>query len=366
MKRNRLFYTFIIILIGFSIFDILEPVRNFSELENRKLKTRVEFDINELLDESFKDDYEKYINDQIAFRDTFINIKSISESALGKVENNNIIYGKDGYLFEKYSSVDKHRQNVNINSINKFIENTDANVHVMIAPNSYGIYKEKLPIYAPIVDMEEEITSIYNEIKGANKINLLDIMKDNKEQYIYYKTDHHWTTYGAYLAYKEFMHSLYKKPVNISQLKEKKVDNFYGTYFNKSKRFNTRGDTISYYEFSNIEMKIGDKTYTNLYDYSKFKSRDKYSAFLYDNNPLTIIKNKDLKNGEKLLVIKDSFANSLIPFLTQNFEEIHVIDLRAFSDSVSKYIENNKIKDTLILYNFINFNKDSNIIKIKY
>lgn len=365
MRKNKLLYSFIVFIVLFLLIDILEPINKFSEFENRKLKNSINFNINKVFSARFKENYEKYINDQVAFRDFFISLKSYSESAILKVENNGIIYGSDGYLFEKYNYIDRNRQDNNIKAINEFIRNTKANVSVIIAPNSYGIYNEKLPLESPVINMEEELKKIYSKVNGSNNINIFDTMIKNKKDYIYYKTDHHFTTYGAYLTYKDFIHSINKIAVNNSQLEAKYVHNFLGTYFSKSKKINIDEDTICYYEIPNIEMTINDKKYNTLYDYNKFNERDKYSGFIYGNNPLTVIKNKEIKNREKILIIKDSYANSMIPFLTQNFEEVHVIDLRSYSNSVLEYINYNKINEVLILYNFINFNRDANIIKIK-
>ena len=136
----------------------------------------------------------------------------------------------------------------------------------------------------------------------------------------------------------------------------------------QSRTLNLR-DIIDEYKsrVDNLTIEIvRDKIYDSIYDYSKKILRDKYSLFLYGNNPLTIIKNKDIKNNKKILVIKDSFGNSLVPFLTQNYEEIHVIDLRHFSSRLSSYLEENDFENILIIYNFINLATDNNVLRLKY
>lgn len=365
MKKNPLLYIFFIILFSVSILDIIIPDKKFSELENRNLKTKVTFTLKSFIDGSFSKKYEEYINDQFVGRDYWINLKSRSEYALGKLENNNIIYGNDGYLFEKFTSLDENRLRVNEEAINTFLKNTNENVSLMIVPNSYEIYEEKLPKGAPLVNQEEIINKLYDRTINSNNINLFDIMSSNKDKYIYYKTDHHWTTYGAYLAYCEFIKSVGEIPVELGDIKEIEVEGFYGTYFSKAKPFNVEADILSYYDFENITMEIDGIEYSGLYDYSQKDLRDKYSLFLRGNNSLTIIKNKENLNGKKLLVFKDSYANSLIPFLTANYEEIHVIDLRSFMIKISDYIEVNDFDDILIIYNFINLTRDANILKIK-
>ncbi|MBM6838716.1 hypothetical protein H9X77_10885, partial [Clostridium saudiense] len=199
------------------------------------------------------------------------------------------------------------------------------NVSLMIAPNSYEIYKELVPKAAPLVPQEENIEYIYENIVDTNNIKFLEIMKENKDKYIYYRTDHHWTAYGAYLAYKEFVKSIGEIPIELEEEDFTKIDDFYGTYFSKTKPFNVEPDIFSYLDLNGVTMNIMGEEYDSIYDYSQLELRDKYALFLNGNNALTVIRNSNLKNGKKIAVIKDSYANSLVPYLTQNFEEIHVI-----------------------------------------
>lgn len=365
MKKNPLLYMFFIILFSLSIIDVIVPNKKFSETENRKLRTKPTMTISGVLDNSFSKKYDEYVNDQFVGRDYWINLKSRSEYMLKKLENNNVIYGDNGYMFEKFIELDENRIRVNEESIKTFVNNVNQKVWLMIVPNSYEIYKENIPSGAPLINQEIYINEIYNNITNSNNINIIETMKNNKDKYIYYKTDHHWTTYGAYLAYCDFVKSIGETPVNIKELKENKIDCFYGTYYSKAKPFNAEVDKLSFYDFENISLSVDGKEFENLYDYSKVDVRDKYSIFLRGNNPLTIIKNNQNINGKKLLVFKDSYANSLIPFLTANYEEIHVVDLRSFNYKVSDYTEENKFDDILILYNFISFSRDADILKIK-
>lgn len=369
MKKNPLFYSFIILMFLLTFFDLASPEKSFSELENRRLATKVKFTIEGLIDGTFTRKYEEYTNDQFIGRDMWIDLKSRSEYVLGKIENNDIIYGKDNYLFDKFDVLDEKRLSNNINALNIFMKNakaTGSDVSVMIVPSSYEVYKEKLPDGAPLINQQEEIQKIYNELESGRTIDILNSLKSNKDQELYYKTDHHWNIKGAYLAYEKYIEATGEVPINLSELKENNIENFYGTFFSKAKPFNGEPDVLTYYDIPDIEMSIGAEKYDSLYDFSYLKARDKYSIYLRGNNPLTIIKNNSLNNGKKLLVIKDSFANSMVPFLTQNYEEIQIVDLRAFMPKLSDYVKEEKFDDILVLYNFMNFAKDSNLIKFKF
>lgn len=364
MRKNSLLYSFIILLGIFTILDIVNDDKYISTMENRKLTLKPGFSIKSFIKGDITLRYEKYIDDQIIFRDSWISIKSRIEYALGKRENNKIVFGKGGYLFEKFDKVDSYRVKKNTEAIKFFIEKINIPVSVILAPNSYEVYKKKLPKGIELIDQNKAINEIYNELDYSNNIYLLDEYKRRNEEYLYYRTDHHWTSYGAYIAYKTYINSISETPVDINKLEEKKVENFYGSYFSKSKAYSAVKDTISYYDFPNIEMYIDNTLYYSMYDYEKISGLDKYGLFLRGNSALTVIKNTRLKNNKKIMVIKDSFANSFVPFLTQNYEEIHIVDMRTFSLDIYEYIKDNMFNDILILYNLISFMKDNNINKL--
>lgn len=366
MKKHPLIFMFFLVLFSLSFIDITIKDREFSSLENRVLSKKPEATLESLFSGTFMEKYEKYINDQFLLRDNFISLKSRFEYIQGKTENNGILLGNNDRLFEKITKIDEERVNINIDAINVFAKDKDIRVSFLLAPNSSEVYKEDMPYGSYTINQEDGIESIYERIKYINNINVLEDLRNKREEYIYYHTDHHWTSYGAYLAYKKLCKTLDLQPVDLNSLEKNEVSNFYGAYFSKAKNFNAKEDTLTYYTFNNIDMEIGDKIYNSLYDIDKALERDKYSLFLNGNNSLTIIKNKGLDNNKKLLVIKDSYANSLIPFLTENYEEIHVIDLRSFSKSLNEYIEEDNFCDILVLYNYNTFIRDTSLVKIKY
>ncbi|MGL4873369.1 MAG: DHHW family protein [Clostridium sp.] len=364
MKKNYLMYAFFIVIGSISILDIIKPMKNYSNLENRKLKQEVNFSYSSFISGEFSKNYNDYINDQFIFRDNFISLKALNERVLHKLENNGVLIGENGYLFLKYFELDNHRKEYNINSILQFAKKRKENITFMIAPNSYEIYKEEIKGNPPLVNQESEIKNIYKRMQEIETIDLVEIFKSNKNKLLYYKTDHHWNIDGAYLAYKKFIESKGRKPIDNRNLAIG-IDNFYGTFYSKAKPICNTGDIVSYIPIENVEMEISGVKYDSLYDLDALNGRDKYSVYLRGNHPYLKIKNKNITNRKKLLVIKDSFANSMIPFLINHYEEIHVVDLRLFNGSLQKTIQGIEFDETLILYNFENFCVDSNILKIK-
>lgn len=365
MKKHFLLYGFTIMVVSLTIFDMFGSMRDYSEMENRKLSKRPSFTIKGYVDGSFAKDYEEYVNDQFVGRDAWIDLKSRSEYVLGKIENNGIIYGRDNYLFDKFSSIDENRINKNKEALYKFIENNSDRSKVMLVPSSYQVYSELMPYASPVINQEERIEGIYSGLNQDNYVSVLDVMKNYSDEYIYYKTDHHWTTYGAYLAYLSYMESIDTEALATYD-EFMTVEDFLGTYYSKAKKFNAVPDFINVVKADGVTMQIESEVYDSLYNYSYFEKRDKYAAFLNGNNALTVIKNNELNNGKKLLVIKDSYGNSMVPFLTRDFEEIHVVDLRSFMKNINQYIEENNFDEILVLYSLVNFSQDTNIIKLKF
>lgn len=373
LKQYPLLVIFFVFIYGLTAIDLVTPSKSFSDLENRYLQTMPEFTVNSFVKNEYVPKYEKYINDQFVGRNKWIDIKSRAEFYLGKTENNGIVYGKDGYLFDKIQTINTKQLEKNIKSIQKFMETySDENIKFMLIPSSFEVLKDKVPTGLNLVNQEkiiDDIYSFYSENKNVENINLLETLSPHKDEYIYYMTDHHWTTLGAYYAYEELMKSMGKDYAFLEDLKLNDVKNFYGTYFSKAKKFNQKYDDINYFDPEIESMSIGDKTYDSLYEYEKFDERDKYAAFLYGNNDLTIIKNKsDKKEDEKsrILVIKDSFGNSFVPYLTESYDEIYVLDLRSNSVPVSQIMQQYEFDDILILYSLVNFTNDVNIIRATY
>lgn len=374
LKKYPTFFVFSILVILFTVIDIINSPNEFSELENRKLSQMPILSLKSYIDTSFSSDYEKYINDQFFLRDNWIDLKSRIEYLLGKRENNDIIFGKENYLFKKFTTFNDEMLENNLNSIITFTNNYNKEVDFFIIPNSYAVYDELTPRYLPLVDQLSLINSInsYLSLKSNDHINTINVAEKllkNKDDYIYYKTDHHWTSYGAYLAYLTYMDYLGLEIVDINNLEKITINNFLGTYYNRSKYFKADSDFITYYNILGLHIEIDGKEQLSLMDLDKFKGSDKYSAFLWGNNGLTKVINENIseeRKGSSILIFKDSYANSFIQFLSYNYEIIDIIDLRYFKESIRNFMKDKDYNEILIMYSFNNLSTDINIRRLKF
>ena len=176
---------------------------------------------------------------------------------------------------------------------------------------------------------------------------------------------------GAYYGYAKFCAEKGWEPVILDTIPKTEVKDFYGTYFSKSKLYNAVPDTITYHDIPEESITIDDKKVDGLYDLDKFQQRDKYAAFLWGNHGITVIQSgsnlqKEKGKTSRILIIKDSYGNCFSPFLTYQYDEVYIVDLRAIPIKISELLEKNKFDDILILYNFMNFSTDTNLAKLRY
>ena len=354
LKKYPLIIFFGIFLYIISIADLFSPQFEFSDLENRYLSKFPAFSLKTLINNEYTPKIEDFTEDHFIKRNSWISLKSISETLLGKGENNGIIYGEDGYLFTKTLNSDFTQRVKNAGALAAFIEtNPDFNIRLMIAPTAPSVMTDNVKDGSPVNNAAAVIGQVKELAGNENVIDVTEALKAHNDEYIYYRTDHHWTTLGAYYAYADYMQSIGREPQNINSFEFIEVEDFLGTHYSKSKNFNVETDTLSYIKNDSLIDIMG--TADSIYDYSKFETRDKYAAFLRGNNAYSSIKG----NGEgKILVIKDSYANCFVPFLTEDFAQIDVLDMRFYMQNVSLLMEEQQYDEVLVLYNSETFDTD--------
>ena len=364
MKKIVTIISISIIYIFFILFIIL-PKKTFSELENKALSIKPIIKIDNITSGKFMKDWESYISDHFPLKNNFLFLKTDVYKLIGFDEVNDVYLAKNNYLIEDYSKIENKSSIAK--SINKLVLNTDANVYTMLIPNKIAIYDNYLPKDLNVVDQKEEIDELYSKINTKN-IDVYNILKNNNDKYLYYKTDHHWTTLGAYYGYVEFQKASDDLYCSISSFDVKNITkDFLGSSYSKVLTTNQSKDEIDIVgEYKNIIVNYEDTNViaNSLYNYDYLKKKDKYSLFLDNNHSLITITNNEVSGGS-LLVVKDSFANSMIPFLVKNYNKITVIDPRYYKKSISKYVNENNIDKVLIMYNLATLQTDRNIESVR-
>lgn len=363
---------FVIYIGVISLLNIVAKDKEFSEEENRNLQTRPKFSISALMEGSYVKDYENYISDQFLGRGFLVKFKSSLDSLAGKDEKHGVFIGENNQLLQDFEVRPKEETEAKVQAINSFADSLEGvNTTFMLVPTATKVLEEDLPKNAPVDDEGKFIEDIGESLSESTKfVNPISVLKNNKDNYLYYRTDHHWTTKGAYIAYLELCRALEMEPTSEEGFAVEQVtDEFYGSLSSKVGSRDMMPDSINiYFPKENSEVLVNyvseQKKTTSLYDSSSLDKKDKYEVFTGGNHPHINIKTLG-DTSRKLLVIKDSYANSMLTFLTPHYGEIDVIDLRYYMDDVKELIESKGITDILILYNANTFNEDDSILNLQ-
>lgn len=362
MKRKIDFITVICCILTVAVLSgafFILPDSSLSQKENRTLSQVPEFSINNLFSGEYTSDLAEYISDQFPARDVFIAIKAYSELVLGKGENNGVIYAENNTLVSR-DEITENRLQENLKTVKEFETAVGVPVCLGILPRSVDVFSEYLPITYPKqndVSFWEDFYDITKEV-DITAPNLYDTLCEDDN---YYRTDHHYTVYGAYETYKLLGAVLDYEPYDADFFKvDTAATDFCGTSMRKSGFYLTKKDEINLFRYD------GDTDYTviadgkeiELYDFSKLDGTDKYAVFLGGNHARVEITSDDEK--PKMLVIRDSFADSLAPFLAIHYNLI-MIDLRYYTDNVQQIVKEEGINQVLILESISEFAQSKNI-----
>ncbi len=361
-RKQPLTVIFSVLVVLVLVFDFLGPIRVFSAYENRYLTQRPILKWEDVVNGKWMLTYEEFINDQFMFRDEWISLKSLSERFMMKKENNGIIFGKDGYLFEKLVELNV-QASLNLRYLSEFETLVKSPLTSMIIPNSYAILPDYLPLGVPLLD---QISLLEQWGKDLNLLRIDNRLKNETGKSLYYRNDHHWTLEGAYIAYTLLCEQWQLTPLPLESFNIESVDGFLGTYYAKAKPSSVKADRLSFIDPKIHSYTVGSKSFASLIDRSKLSTHDKYGAFLHGNIGFSSIVVNHTESPHRLLVIKDSYANSLIPFLTAHFDEIVIVDLRHFSGSLSAIMNTTAFDQILFIQNFANFVSDAHIAKLRY
>jgi len=346
--------------------------RSFSDSENRVLAQRPTLSANTLLNGRFTREYASYTADQFALREGWIGIKTDTDRLVGKKESNGVFLGKEGFLLERYESPAENDMQRRAEALQRFDEAVPrARKHVLIAPTAASLLANKLPPFAPVGDQRADLNRFYELLpESVNPVDVRNALIEGSEgEDLFYRTDHHWTTDAAYSAYRELIGSMGFAPQSEEAFEIREAgEDFYGSLASKSGFRRLRPDVVKLYipkREARMTVRYAEEGLTvhSLYAEERLADKDKYAVFLNGNHPRISIETEGPEQ-KSLLIVKDSFANSLIPFLTGHFSRIDVIDLRYYDEPLAELARERNYEDVLFLYNAKTFFEDSSILNI--
>ena len=338
----------LIITLGL-VSSVVLPDKTFSQNENRALATLPKVTLSNLFNGQLGKDINEYVTDQMPLRDELIALKSSLQIVCGVRDIGGAYICTDGTYVEKVSADEKVLEE-NLKSISEFFEGQNFKAKYFIpVPTASQMKSDKLPKFATPYNQEQFIKKAEGT-KGFKTLNLINTFKKQNSDELYFESDHHWTTFAAYTAYKEFLAVSGK--TDTTQYSVKTVTNdFLGTLHSKVLYPFSKKSSIQCYQTPNDENYkiIVEGESRPIYSEDALETKDKYTYFLGGNYPIaTCVGGKS--GGGTLLLIKDSYANCFIPFLLGVYEKIVVIDPRYYVGSLDEVVKNENITEACAIY----------------
>ena len=345
------------------------PKKTFSENEKRYLATPPRLTWDNLVSGEFSEDAEAYAADHILFRDFFVGVQAYYDALSGRQTAKDIFIAKDGFLFERPEAVKESAIEKNMQAISGFADTVGQEVDLMLIPSA-GYVKNYLlnGCYPPYQDQRILSLAYQNAGKWVRPADVFELLLAHKKEDIFYRTDHHWTSYGAYLAYCDYVSGKGKTPVGREAFSIISSEGFFGSTYSRSALWLTRPDTLEIWDSGahpSVYILDHQASYDSMFFLDRLKEADQYTVFLDGNHSLIRIHNEQAKGQGRLLVIRDSFSNSLGPFLALSYEDVVLVDLRYYKESISKMVREEGFDDILVEYSINNFVSDESIVFLK-
>lgn len=372
---------FLAMIAIFGALILILPDKTFSEQENRVLQTAPKLQSNfegsftervkagKFLDRYFSGDFAEdvsdYYADQFPARDVFVGIKGAFEIAMLKGENNDVVLGKNQYLLTRMDKAATENIEKNFNAASAFaayMETEGVPVTFATAGRVIDVMRGSLPALFSVdtLDKPWDALTALCETGGSSMevLNLLVPLRAHADrgEDVMYRTDHHWTTYGAYLAYTEIMKAWGVEPAAKDAFTVETVSNaFYGTAWRNAGMKWIAPDTMEYYRYPGDEdytttIHDNNTSFAGFYDRSFLEVTDQYSSFISGNHAYVTVERNGDEPRERLMLIKDSFGHSLVPFLAYHYD-LEIVDMRYYKKSVAELVQETGCSRVLILNN---------------
>ncbi|MBQ3417085.1 MAG: hypothetical protein IJH32_04550 [Ruminococcus sp.] len=375
MKKSKLrlipMFVFLVFVFSLTAMFFILPKKEYSSSEKRYLQQAPAFSFEDLFSGKFGDEFETFLSDQFGFRNFWVGLSSYYQLAIGNNGSTGIYFGKNDYLLN--DPCGDGRLTTNTEVIAEFAaKHPDIPTTVLIAPSTGYVCPDVLPA----VHKEYKDDAYFEMFREKlTSVDFVDVRERFQNEYenghqIYYKTDHHWTSYGAYTAYQELAAAMGFTANSQDAYEKTSYPGFYGTTYSSSSFWLNPPDDIEVWENHAHDGKIkvtvtegADVTENDdLFFYSHLEEDDKYPVFLDGNHAYETIENTAASSDEKLLVIKDSFAHSLVPFLSDHYASITMIDMRYYKQNVSQLIEQEGFDRILFIYSVDNLSSDTDLV----
>jgi hypothetical protein len=272
-----------------------------------------------------------------------------------------LLAGNSAYEYYNFSNSLAPRYINAVNNI-KNASHNKSNVYTLVVPTSIDIeLNDAIRKDINSSDQKKALEYFNSSFKNTTAVTgIYENLRNHRTEYLYFRTDHHWTALGAYYAYEQFIYTKGVEPVSLNQYKVLSFDGFLGSFYASTEQSpalaKTPDTVIAYEPFNEVSFKITPKDgetfdWNVVADATNYAPNMKYTAFIGADQPYSIIENLDKDDGETCLVIKDSFGNAFIPFLIPHYKTIHIVDPRYYDVTLSEFSNKKQIDDIIFISN---------------
>ena len=336
-------------LAGMSLLYFLLPEKTFSQKEKRVLSEFPDLEVQSVLSGDWGENTEKYLADHMPGRDFYVGLNAYFDLMTGRQQTKDIRLLGDALVEAPVNPEDSNLEK-NLRACKAFADNTEIPVDLMLVPSAGWVREAEGYPDSRILD------AVYGSVQDTMQTVDLREVLDGED---FYRTDHHWTSGGAWKAYKTYVQSLGKLPQQTFQVET--IPGFLGSTYSRSGLWLTESENLElWHGREDLTAEYEDQVYNGIFQRENLQKADKYTVFLGGNHPLVTVRNPEAEG--KILLIRDSFSNCLGGFLAESFGEVTMTDLRYYKQPVSRLLQKGDFDRVLICYGLGNFLTDQNLI----
>ena len=355
MHRKMVTFVSLALLAVMAIGQVFTAGRGFSKMENRYLESKPEANWESVSSGAWMQQLETYLADHVPARDEWVQLKNTTLRMTGRKQIGQVVFTEDERMIQVQDvSLDQLKKNVQF--LTEFAESLPEEVQMnfLLAPTAGWIYREQLPLETQTYDPEEALRIVLEGLSEKARLTVpYDLLCQHKEEAIYFKSDHHWTMRGAAYAFQmlaEDMELETRDPFSYKVVISEQP--FLGSVYSQAPIFDYEGEEFEIFQVPGLKAQWDTGTQSGVVlDEERLLEKDQYAAFLGGIYGLVRIENENARSNEKLLILKDSYANIVVPFLIEEYREIVMVDLRYLNAGAKNLVAQEDADQILAIYN---------------
>lgn len=373
MKRNLwnllTVALFAIALLAVPLLFMLLPYRTFSDAERRYLAEPPKLSEERLSDWSFDDKVETFLADHLPGRNALVSINAYATLYTGRQVSTDVFCDSEGYLVEAPVRDAPEELEKRMRRIAAFGENTKLSPYLIAVPSTGFIRRESLPKPLAALYRDDAIQKKIEAFDGVKVVPILERFQAEGQNW-FYRTDHHWNADGAFAAYEAFMRAAGHEPLSKDAFTRREIPGYSGSTQSRSALWLHPTDTLTVDEPKDLSVTVTfsdkDGTFSSLFYEEHLNAYDRYPLFLDGNHPVTVIENYNASaDAPNLLLVKDSFGNSLAPYLVPSYHTVVMVDPRYCKRGVADLCEQYAIDEVLFCYSIDHLMTDESLRVLK-